>query len=51
MGTPAWFWPILIGITFLGMVFYSSKKLNIPLKTLTMTSLGFILVTYLYSLL
>ena len=51
MGTPAWFWPILIGITFLGMVFYSSKKLNIPLKTLTMTSLGFLLVTYLYSLL
>ena len=51
MGTPPWFWPILIGITFLGMVFYSSKKLNIPLKTLTMTSLGFLLVTYLYSLL
>lgn len=50
MGIPPLFWPFWVGIAFLGMVFYSSKKLNIPLKTLAMTSLSFLFVMYLYSL-
>lgn len=49
MDIPPLFCPLLIGISFLGMVFYSYKKLNIPLKTLTIASLIFLLITYAYS--
>ena len=51
MEIPSFSWPLLIAITFLGMVFYSSKKLNFPIKNLTKISLSFLLATYLYSLL
>ena len=49
MDIPPLFWPLLTGICFFGMVFYSSKKLNVPLKTLTIASLSFLLITYVYS--
>ena len=51
MDIPSFSWPLLIAITFLGMVFYSSKKLNFPIKNLTKISLSFLLATYLYILL